>query len=45
MTQFSIGDDRDRESDLRVALREMVTLALWFGSLFGLLIIGHGIMG
>ena len=45
MTHLPIDGDRDRESDLRVALRETVTLALWFGSLFGLLVIAHGAMG
>jgi hypothetical protein len=45
MTHLPIGDRSDRESDLRVALRETLTLALWFGSLFGLLVIGHGLMG
>ena len=45
MIHLPISSDQDREGDLRVALREMLTLALWFGSLFGLLVIAHGVMG
>jgi hypothetical protein len=45
MTNIPIGDDSDRESDLRVAVRETIILALWFGSLFGLLVIAHGVLG
>ena len=45
MSHLPIGGDQDREGDFRIALREMLTLALWFGSLFGLLVIAHGAMG
>jgi hypothetical protein len=45
MTHLPVGDESERESDLRVALRETLTLALWFGSLFGLMVLAHGVIG
>ena len=45
MNHLRIGGDQDRDGELRVALREMLTLILWFGSLFGLLLIAHGVLG
>jgi|GEM_PF-2367624 len=44
MTYLS-NDHREAGSGLGTMLREATVIALWFGSLLGLLVIGHGLLG
>ncbi|NBC33633.1 MAG: hypothetical protein GVY13_13240 [Alphaproteobacteria bacterium] len=37
--------DEDGSSDWPLILREGLIMALWFGSLFGLMVLGYGITG
>jgi hypothetical protein len=44
MTQLS-DDHRETNSGLGTMFREAAVIVLWFGSLLGLLVIGHGALG
>lgn len=35
----------DVRSPLMMAAKEFLVLAFWLGSLFGLMVVGHGLMG